>query len=448
MILINFQISACLLSAASQDTLREGAISCWATMLKSFEVEDIEPLLETTFFLVSRYWPLLDASTSLIAKGMLTYLLDKYEGTVGRYVSHLPSFSHIVPLGELESRLDELRPKLSPEESLNIFTSRIGHDYSGVVHQALNELVSYLRNNQDILYTSAISQRSDIAIAPLLRALLDCSCKYNGVQLDITRLCVECIGLIGCLDSNQIENVREQRSIVVLNNFDTMDEATDFGLFLLEDVLVPSFLSTTDTKLQGFLSFAMQELVDRCDIRAACAMQNTGMVGGSEVFRKWNAMPENIREVVTPFLNSRYMVAPMAPVTTEYPIFHPGKPYGNWLRAFVVDLLRKGQSPFADMIFEPLTRVIRVKDLSTAEFLLPFLVLHVFLGSRSTDSERIQVLDELTRILEYRLPEDASYHEKEDLKRFCHVSLIIFEMRVFFLLKIIYRLFSKYWTML
>ncbi|KAK5991079.1 Protein kinase rad3-like protein, partial [Cladobotryum mycophilum] len=415
------QISACLLSAASQDSLREVAISCWASMLKYFDEEDVEALIETTFFIVSRYWSVLNASTIAIAKGMLDYVLQKYEAVIRKYITHLPSLSHIAQLSEIEEKLNTFRPALIPEEALEIFAQRIGHDYSGVVHQALSELVPYLRSNQSALYMSAVSQRPDSVITTLLRALLDCSCKYNGIQVDITRLCVECIGLIGCLDSNQIEAVREQRSIVVLDNFETMDEATDFSIFLLEEVLVPSFLSTTDTKHQGFLSFVIQELLDRCEIKDACTMHNSGMLSGTEIYKKWMGLPESIRDVVTPFLNSRYMVAPMNPPPVDYPIFYPGRSYGNWLRAFVVDLLRKGQHPVADIIFEPLTRVIRVKDLSTAEFLLPYLVLHVLLGPRSSEEEKDRVLGEMKNILQHRPAQDSLYQEKEDMGRFCHI---------------------------
>jgi serine/threonine-protein kinase ATR len=76
------------------------------------------------------------------------------------------------------------------------------------------------------------------------------------------------------------------------------------------------------------------------------------------------------------------------------------------------------------MIFEPLTRVIRVKDLSTAEFLLPYLVLHILIGSRSTQLERDQVVGELMGILQHQPEKDASYLEREDMKRFCHVSVL------------------------
>ncbi|KAH6604197.1 hypothetical protein Trco_007643 [Trichoderma cornu-damae] len=385
-----------------------------------FDEEDVEALLEATFFIVKRYWPELKPAATATVRDMLENLLEKYEHIVEKHIAHLPSLSHIAALSDIETKLRVFRPSLVLEETLEVFSRRISHDYSGVVHQALIDLAPYLRSNQSALYTSAISQRPDIVIATLLRTLLDCACKYNGVHVEITRLCVECVGLIGCLDSNRIEAVREQRSIVVLDNFEVMGEATDFVLFLLQEVLVPSFLSTTDMKLQGFLSYAMQELLERCEIRSACTNHAAGSAGGSDVYRKWMTLPEYVREVVAPFLNSRYMVAPMNPQAVEYPIFHPGRLYGNWLRAFVVDLLRKGQHSHAEMIFEPLTRIIRVKDLSTAEFLFPYLVLHVLLGPRSSQAEKDQILGEIIHVLKYQPSADASYQEKEDMKRFCH----------------------------
>lgn len=415
------QISACLLAALAQDALRDISLSCWASMLTNFVEEDIEALLETTFYIVKHYWPSFSTFSAETASNIVSFLLDQYQTVVERNINSLPSFEGIPALAALEDKLKQLRPQLLPEEMLPIFATRLRHENSGVVQQALNELVPYLRANQSALYTSNVSQTESV-ITTLMRALLDCACRYNNIHESISRLCVECMGLIGCLDSNQAENVREQRSIVVLDNFESHQETIDFALFLLEEILVPSFLSATDTRLQGFLCFAMQELLDRFDIKAAIAMQSTGGVAGNDIYRKWIALPENVREVVTPFLTSKYMVAPMVSVKAEYPIFSPGKPYGNWLRSFVIELLRNGQHPHADMLFEPLSRVIRVKDLSTAEFLLPYLVLHVLLGSKCTKQDKDQILRELTSILEHSPLEEALYAEKEEFKRYCHVS--------------------------
>lgn len=416
------QISACLLSSISQTSLREASFSCWAAMLAYLEEEDAEALIETTFFIVKHYWAALSPRVANTAKEMIRLLLDRHVEVVVKFIGRLPSLAEIPDLAEIESKLGVYRSALGLEEALGVFSQRINHDYSGVVHEALTELVSYLRSNHASLYASTVGQRPDMAISELLRALLDCAYKYTGSQPKITLLCTECVGLIGCLDSNQIETVRKQRSIVVLSNFGKVEEATDFALFLLEFVLVPAFLSATDTKLQGFLSFAMQELLERCHINAACAMDQTRMAGDQDVYRKWLALPENTRQVLTPFLTSRYMVAPMAPVSVDYPLFRPGKPYGNWLRSFVVDLLRKGQNPLAETMFEPLTRVIRVKDLTTAEFLLPYLVLHVLLGKQSAQIDHDNILNELLGILQYQPAENSTSLEQDEMKRYCHVG--------------------------
>ncbi|KAF5250172.1 hypothetical protein FANTH_4592 [Fusarium anthophilum] len=416
------QMSACLLSTLAQDALREASFSCWASMLTHLEETDVEALLETTFFVVTRYWPFMNESTALLAQQMLKSLVDEFDPLVAKYIIKLPSLRHIPELRDIEAKLDQHRPAtLAVEEVLETFAERICHENSGVALQALTELIPYLQENQAALHTSEISLQSDIGVVALMRSLLDCASKYSGFPGDIARLCTEAMGLIGCLDPSKIETVREQRSIVILNNFATNEETTDFVLFLLEEALVPAFLSTTDVKFQGFLSFAMQELMGRCDIKAACAMENSGMKGGNDIYRKWVAMPETVREVVAPFLASRYVVAPMPHTEIEYPLFRPGRPYPSWLRVYVLDLLRKGQTPFADLIFEPLARVIRVKDLSIAEFILPYIVLHTLLGSRTTQQERDDILGELLAILQYQPAEAASYQEKEDTRRYCHL---------------------------
>jgi serine/threonine-protein kinase ATR len=393
-------------------------------MLTYLEDEDVEILLETTFFVVNKYWPSFEEGSRVMTENLLKFILDRYEAIVKQKIYMLPSLIHISRLSVIENRLKSLRKNLDSRSAFSVFAQRIRNENSGVAIQGLQELVEYLRSNQGYLQASAISPQPDNVISTLLRALLDCAATYNGVEPDIALLCTECIGLVGCLDSNRIEAVRKQRSIVVVNNFELAEETTDFALFILEEVLVKAFLSSVDTRLQGFLSFAMQELLTKCDIRAACAMEGTGMSEGNAIYRKWLKLPESVREVLTPFLSSRYMLAPMASTPVDYPIFRPGKPYANWIRSFVLDLLRRPQTEFAGYIFEPLCRVIRVKDISISEFLLPYLVVHIIVGTRSSAELRDFVTGELVGILQLILQDDASYGEREDMKLFCQVRTL------------------------
>ncbi|EMR70330.1 putative protein kinase rad3 protein [Eutypa lata UCREL1] len=259
-------ISACLLTAMSQDELRPSAFSCWAAMLLHLEEEDVEALIETTFFLIGHYWASLDTVTQDLARGLIETLLTRETSTLEAVISKLPSFSHINSLADVEAKLNKLRKPVDNRTAFFLLGERICHDNSGVVLQALRELASYLQKQQGYLQASAVSEQPDSVVTTLTRALLDCASKYNGVHGEISSLCTQCIGLVGCLDPNRVDTVRAERQIVVKSNFEESGETTDFVVFLLEHVLVKSFLSATDAKLQGFLSFAMQQLLERCDI--------------------------------------------------------------------------------------------------------------------------------------------------------------------------------------
>jgi serine/threonine-protein kinase ATR len=390
-------------------------------MLTEMEEADVEAQIETTFYIIGYYWKFFDEATKEKAKALISTLLNKHQRIVVEYAHRLPSLSHIDELSELCKALDNLRSPLDNRDAFSIFAQRLGHENPGVVEQALVELVAYLEQNQDYLQSSAISEQPDPVVTTLARSLLDCSAKYNGWLLDITRLCARAIGLIGCLDSNRLETAREQQQFVVVHNFEDARETTDFVAFLLENVLVKAFLSTTDTKFQGFLSYAMQELLNRTDFRFACTAE--GQQIHEPIYRKWLAFSENTREVLTPFLSSRFVVVPMPPPTTEYPIFRPGRSYAIWIRAFVHDLLQHGQNLFAQAVFEPLFRLIKVKDLTVTEFLLPYAVLHVIVGQERVDTFRAKISAELIAILRHQPSEAASYIEREETKLFYQVCV-------------------------
>ncbi|RYP81209.1 hypothetical protein DL769_002101 [Monosporascus sp. CRB-8-3] len=410
-------MSACLLAAMSDDELRSSAFSCWAAMLLHLEEEDVEVLIQTTFFLISHYWTSFDTATQDLSRDLIETLLNQERAILEDVISKLPSFSHINGLADVEAKLSTLRKPVDNRTAFFLLSERISHENAGVVLQALRELASYLQKQQGYLQASAVSEQPDSVVTTLARALLDCASKYNGVHGEISSLCTQCIGLMGCLDPNRVDTVRAERQIVVRSNFEESSESIDFVVFLLEEVLVKSFLSATDTKLQGYLSYVMQELLERCDISSAIMLAGTR--DAEPIYRKWLSISEGAREVLTPFLSSRYVLAPMPQQPTEYPIFRPGKIYGNWIRTFTLDLLRRPQNGFASLIFEPLCRVIRVKDLSIAEFLLPYLVLHIVTGENTTGEVRNNVLHELLSVLQHELSHEANYAEKEDKKLYC-----------------------------
>ena len=388
-------------------------------MIRLLDTEDIEALLDTTFFIIGNYWRSFDSVTRELGRDMVESLLLEQREILEDRINSLPSFGHIPELATLEKQLQKLRQPLDNRAAFGTFAKRLGHANSGVVLQALTELAAYLRVHQGFLQASAISEHPDSVVSSLSQALLDCSAKYNGMRSDITTLCVECAGLVGCLDHNQLDAVRGQHEFVLLHNFEDAMETTDFVLFLLEEVLVKSFLSATDPSFQGFLSYVLQELLEKCNFTAAVELQDPT---ARDLYEKWLALPDTVREVLLPFMTSRYRVQPIAQPSLQYPVFPSSRNYGVWLRSIVLDLLYKGQNTFAEIIFEPLSRVIRVKDLAVAEFLLPYLAVHVIVGDKSTEFDRRNLLDELLYILDYQLADNATFAERENLRLYSEVS--------------------------
>ncbi|KAI0857809.1 phosphatidylinositol 3 [Xylaria cubensis] len=411
------QISACILAAMSHDELRVAAFSCWASMLFFFEESEVDILLETTFFIINHYWSSFQDISRQLSKDLINFLLEKQRPTIEKYIGKLPSFSHIKELSDIELKLSKLRSPLDNHTAFYLLAERIYHETSGVVLHALRELAEYLQRHQGYLQASAVSEQPDFIVSQLVKALLHCASRFNGFHGEISELCTQCLGLIGCLDPNRIEAVRKESQIIVTSNFEDSRQVTEFVFFLLEKVLVLSFVSTTDTKLQGFLAYAIQELLDRGNIAEAVKME--GLMEGEAVYRRWCALSQAAQEILTPFITSRFTITPMPHQKIEYPIFTKGKSYGNWMRNLTLDCLRRPQNPFAMLIFEPLCRLIRIKDLSIAEFLFPYLIVHIIIGEEISERERTIVLHELFEVLQYELPDDASYAEKEDRKLYC-----------------------------
>jgi serine/threonine-protein kinase ATR len=389
-------------------------------MVFFFEESEVEILLETTFYLINQYWPDFEETSQQLSKDLVVFLLEKQQSIMEKYINKLPSFSHINELSDIEAKLSKLRSPVDNRTAFFLFAERIYHETSGVVLHALRELVSYLQRQQGYLQASAVSEQPDSIVSSLVRALLDCASRYNGFHSEISDLCTQCIGLVGCLDPNRVEAVRTESQVVVTSNFEDARQVTEFSFFLLEKVLVKSFVSATDTTLQGYLSYAMQELLDRSSIADAVRME--GLREAEPIYRKWCSISQSAQEILTPFINSRYRVVSMPYQQIEYPIFRPGRSYGIWMRNLTLDCLRKPQTPFATMLFEPLGRLIKVKDLSIAEFLFPYLIVHIILGEEIPEDERATVLRELLNVLQYEPANDASYAEREDRKLYCEAS--------------------------
>lgn len=395
-------------------------------MIRSLDDEEVGPLLENTFSTIILRWKEFDVDSQGLAYELIKYLLDKRGGIIRNYLDVIPALEQIPELAEFEKKLRGMKGKGSSiRQQYQRFKDRISHEHSSVVTQSLSELAEYLRQHQAFLQASAVSEQPDIIVGELVRTILDACVKFNDNNVDIAILSAECLGLIGCLDSNRVEAIRDRKEIVVVSNFDDAADTTNFVIFILEEVLVKAFLSATNPKAQGFLSYAMQELLLKCDFREVCEIHRKpgDHSATNELYQKWLSLPDAVQATLTPFLKSKYVLTEMIPADTTYPIFEADKKYNVWLRAFVLDLLEKPNNVNASLIFAPLCRVIRIQDVSVANFLLPFVVLHAVVSG--TDEQRDNIAQELLKVLAHEAPAD-SHIEQTNLKLCSGVCILNF----------------------
>ena len=172
------QMSACLLSALASDELRSASFSCWEAMLSNMGEGDLRAQIETTFFVIGRYYAEFDERTKTKARKLLEALFEKETRVLVDFAHKLPSLKHVQGLEYIEPELQKLRSTLQTldkRDSFAIFGERLSHENPGVVERALVELLDFVADDQEFLQASAISEQPDPVVSALLRSLLDCS---------------------------------------------------------------------------------------------------------------------------------------------------------------------------------------------------------------------------------------------------------------------------------
>lgn len=376
--------------------------------------------MESTFAAIIQHWVSFEDSVRDKARSALEYLFKERIRLIRNTIVNLPSLSGLSDLAVIEAQLVKLRTPTDVENSFQIFARRLGNEDSGVVMQTLMELKLFLRKGQAFLQASAISEQPDAVVGQLIRALLDTCVKFNESDYTAAQLSTECLGLIGCLDSNRVESVRDRREMIVVSNFNDGAEAADFVLYTLEVVIVPEFLSARDTSNQAFLSYVMQELLERFEFKAFRSAKHDY----KHLSEIWEALPDSVRETLSPFLDSKFRLQDRVWSAAEYPILRPEKsgsktPFKPWVATFVRDLLRKHSNQATSLMFPVLDRAIRTKSISIAVFLLPYVVLYVIVEGSIQD--RDQIVTEMLHVLRYEAP-TGSQIRLDDLQLCVEVS--------------------------
>lgn len=393
------QICACLRSAIDNKALSSQGFQAWLVMMSTLGEDDIAALVAPTFAIIVQYW---DSFSPIIhgqAYDMVSHLLKAHTSMIRDIVHTLPSLAPVSLMSKFESELGKLKAQIDVKHTFQSFGQRCQNENATVVKRALEELVEYLEEHQSFLHETANSEQPDPVVSQLVRSVLDASVLFSDSNSEICVLCARCLGSIGCLDPTRIEAVRQKRDILVISNFTKDDEIRDFVIFFLRETLVKAFLSATNSRSQGFLAYAMQELLSIGEFESSVGTRSRD-VPFNVNYHRWVALPESIRTLLTPFLDSKYFVTVgISQPPCTYPLYKTGMSHSQWIRAFTFDLLKKEVGDGnVQTIFSVLSRIIRFQDISISNFLLPFAVLNVVINGK--DSDKSHIAKELLTVLD------------------------------------------------
>jgi serine/threonine-protein kinase ATR len=409
------QICACLRSAMENSDLCDRAFESWAVMVTNLPKSDIEPLIDQTLAVIVRNWNVFQDATQKAAHDLVTKIWEGHKVSILEIMNTMPSLSSIPLLSRFESEISDSKKQLDYRRQMIAFSRRLLSENVALVEQALEELVETLDVGQEWLHQSLLTEQPEPVIADLTRSILDCCVKFSS-NTAVARACGKALGKIGCLDPNRIEIVKEKRSVLAISNFGRADETVDFIMFFLEEVLVKAFLSAPNTRAQGFLAWAMQELLKICGLEETVTLRPRASNNGK--YRGWWDLDEIVRNTLTPFLNSRYSVnVAMVRTRCSYPLFSSKEMHHkDWLQTIVLDLLTRAPGDNIQLIFTICLRIIRFQDTSIPIFLLPYAALNLFVaGSEAQDDDKRNLLNEMIAILRQPLSGTQQYRESVKL---------------------------------
>jgi serine/threonine-protein kinase ATR len=350
-------------------------------------------MVDHTFALVAQHWDGLSSALQMKTHDTISEMVKTHSNVIREKLMTIPSLASIPLMSKIGLEIQRLKKDERPEVHLRAFAKRLHDENVAIVTQGLRELVPWLGENQGFVHEAAVSEQPKAAIADLMRALLDVCTKYADHDATVVDLSAQCIGIVGCLDPNNVDMSSSKRQVLVLSNFEKATEVINWVAIMLEDVLVPAFRSSTNARDQGFLAYVMQELVRFCGFNeAATARLRPSQAGPAH--NRWAEMTESVRNTLTPFLSSRYLLnsnSSVQPGKRTYPVFAIEKRHSTWLREWAYDMMWRGKGDNAEMVFPILARIINRHDISIAGFLLPYVALNIVLGGTVQEAKDVGI---------------------------------------------------------
>lgn len=293
-------------------------------------------------------------------------------------------------------------------DRLSALNSNLSVENLSLVTRSLETIKELILENEMDIQRSFLSELSNAKLQGLLQGLFSASVKFYSISSEISTLCTECIGILGAVDPERLRNMKIDKLNNELIALVSDTDILNFITIILQQHLVPSFRSANPSKRHALIAYTIQEFLKLLGITP----ETLGNRNDSHVRKIWNSFPKDITIAIEPLLESRYNINQIYfNVSTSHPIYPTCSSHKEWIREWLLILLKMVNSFPAKNVAQVLAPLVQDYDTLLSSFVLPYIFFHILITS---DENSKLLLEECLSVL---------FHSKNQ-----HSLQVIFEL--------------------
>lgn len=392
--------------------LSEVTLETWHVFLTMLEPSEIKPYIGPTTAAFISSWGTFSSTAREYASRSLQYIIIEVGHELEEHLDDVVDLSAVPELQHLHNHLQHLRRTWTPKDHLRRILERCTSDNLAVSILSIGELETFLLTEKHLFRQYASGDIFDPMIGQIMTTLIAASCRDGDGTEALKLLAFKCIGILGALDPDRLEVNVHDSSMVVLSNFTDEEEAVQFSMHLIKDLLVGVFRATSDVVYQRYLGYTLQQLLRVCQFTPSLIGAGNSGPPSVKTRARWNSLPKHVVETLISLLDSKYSFHPSPAMHIEHPVYPTQSTYREWIQIWTCHLIDKASGPMARNIFSSFPPTVRNKDVVVAYHILPHLVLNILISGHEDDADAIRA--ELLTVLRDQVnPDSGSAADKK-----------------------------------
>lgn len=345
---------------------------------------------------------------------ILDFLVLDCEQDLAEPLENVGALPNLPNFRDINRVLSRLKQRHTLDQQLRRFIERSRHENANLAAQALLELKEFLLTNEQVILDMALQKDKEMepTLYKLIQMLLEGIGRYKGLDADVPRRCIECLGIVGAIDPTKLARSPQEPTKSLFPNFNDLEDSRNFVCELIQAQLVGRSRTIGDFRSESRWAFALQTLLSFCGITKAVligpeqlpstqrASSQTTISSRRAIPKtpkdRWYDFPRHVRDVLELFIDAKYSQDAAAASDLPCPLFPEVKTFQRWITLWTRGLISKVKGQNAREIFQALKHVA-LNDTNTCQYILPHLVLNVLL--EGSEQDRAEILTEIGAVL-------------------------------------------------